>query len=158
VAIITGTPRTLSTMTHYLSIMPLVQSINGNSNVFVKSWHVTCVCVCDCYRLRTVSSVPLQLPSPVSCLTVTNTAAHILVALQNANLIVLTSPPLSELRGWLWRLYDDNVVTQCRIKTVCALTLEEMLPSFAADACTAWIGLTTRCWSIQFLLHQQNNK
>ena len=57
------------------------------------------VCGCVCCRLRTVASVPLQISSAVSCVAVTNGAAHILVAVRDAHLVVLTSPPLSELKG-----------------------------------------------------------
>jgi len=52
-----------------------------------------------CCRLRTAASLPLQMSSPVSCLAITNGAAHILVGLRDANLIVLTSPSLSQLKA-----------------------------------------------------------
>jgi len=54
----------------------------------------------NCCRLRTAASIPLQISSPVSCLSITNGAAHILVGLRDANLIVLTSPSLSQLKAW----------------------------------------------------------
>ena len=80
----------------------------------------TTLCYCDCYRLRTVASVPLQTHSPVSCLSITNGAAHILVGLRDASLIVLTSPPLSELKGWLFMWLHSLVVagTLCRVGVV----------------------------------------